>query len=894
MLETIGENEIYVKNYTSNFDIKEYIQQILVPKYFPDVPMNSLNLGLVGLVSEYISNGIEDAYGTSSLMMNEAFITKAILPKSIYANASLFDLGYKFATPSQCKFALQVSLTDIEKYAEKVPNTNIYRYCIDKDTRIQVSELNYRLDYDIYIDYQIINGEKQYSVYYNIDHQNSIAKITNKYLNYRVTNIDWLVIFVNLQEFDRKFISESITNNSLTVNSNIQFSWSTQLAGFDLVYILPTGERINMIKKHKYTDPEIEPFAWYEFINENTIELSFTSNGGYFQPQFNSTIEITIYSCLGALANFTDYNDTTAVSVLKKSNRYEYNATTRMVALCYGSSINGSNIGTIDELKKEVILAYKTGNSISTDNDLKAWFETKGKTEYTHSSELIKKRDDPSGRLYSQFIAIQNSDNEIFPTNTLNIKVNQSDFDQINDINGINNEFIINAGHVWTYDEESLDTVVMIKDANDKPIMISDDNISSSGHIFVNPFFIKILREPTFSSNYNCLLNNTSMPEEIDLNKERFYQFQLTTMNISRTLKENNKYHIKIICVPATDEKQKYVKSVDPDANLANNDLRVILIFRSSIYGDTGYMELKPSEYRNNGSIMFEGDFYVKDQLNSNNTIEIDLERTEANSILESNNIYIDASETNFHFITLMKKSSSTNTLYNDPRYQFYDITNKFSNTYRDLNLMEPLTMMRSSIQFIGENNNYTIKLSSIPFIKSTLALDQTQMLYFIQAFNTQYERIKPVLSRLDGFLDLKLYNSYGKSNNYYIGPEDGLDNLYDSNIRLDSVYVKIKFRMNVNDRSIYSITETDVKNEIKKFFNSLINSETKAIHISNLIRTIENNISNVNYIRFLGFNDYDARKQSIFIKNINLSNLNYVPEILCIDNNSIEISEEI
>ena len=187
MLETIGENEIYVKNYTSNFDIKEYIQQILVPKYFPDVPMNSLNLGLVGLVSEYISNGIEDAYGTSSLMMNEAFITKAILPKSIYANASLFDLGYKFATPSQCKFALQVSISDIEKYAEKVPNTNIYRYCIDKDTRIQVSELNYRLDYDIYIDYQIINGEKQYSVYYNIDHQNSIAKIIDQWQKLKVS-----------------------------------------------------------------------------------------------------------------------------------------------------------------------------------------------------------------------------------------------------------------------------------------------------------------------------------------------------------------------------------------------------------------------------------------------------------------------------------------------------------------------------------------------------------------------------------------------------------------------------------------------------------------------------------------------------------------------------------
>lgn len=497
MLETIGDNEIYVKNYTSNFDIKEYIQKILLPQYFPSVPLNSLNLGLVGLVSEYIANGIEDAYGSASLMMNESFITKAILPKSIYANAALFDLGYRFANPSICKFALQLSLTDIEKYAEKVPNSNIYRYCIDKDTRIQVSEMTYRLDYDIFIDFQTVNGQKQYSVYYNIDRTNSIAKVTNKYLNYRVTNIDWLVIFVNLQEFSRKIISESITNNSLTVNSNIKFSWSMQLAGFDLVYITPSGERVNMIKKHKHSDPEIEPFAWYEFINDDTIELSFTNNGGYFQPQFNSTVEITVYTCMGGYANFTDYNDKDAVPVLKKSDRYEYNANTRMVALCYGSSVNGTNLGSIDDLKKDVILAYKTGNSISTDDDLKAWFEVTGKTDYVHSSELMKKRDDPSGRLYSQFIAIQNSDNEIFPTNTLNIKLSQSDFDQINDQNEINNEFIINAGHVWTYDENSLDTVVMVRDANDKPIMISDTNIPSSGHVFVNPFLIKILQGST-------------------------------------------------------------------------------------------------------------------------------------------------------------------------------------------------------------------------------------------------------------------------------------------------------------------------------------------------------------------------------------------------------------
>ena len=131
MIETIGENKIYVRNYSSNFDIKEYILNILIPRYFPNVPLNSLNLGLIGLTSEYISQGIEDAFSTASLMLNESFITKAILPKSIYSIASLFDIGYNFATPSRCKFALQINMSDIEKFATKVENSNIYRYCLE-------------------------------------------------------------------------------------------------------------------------------------------------------------------------------------------------------------------------------------------------------------------------------------------------------------------------------------------------------------------------------------------------------------------------------------------------------------------------------------------------------------------------------------------------------------------------------------------------------------------------------------------------------------------------------------------------------------------------------------------------------------------------------------------
>ena len=69
MLERIGSDDILVQDYTSNFKIKEYIQEELIPKAFPSVPVNKLNVGFIGVISELISTAIEDSSATAALMM---------------------------------------------------------------------------------------------------------------------------------------------------------------------------------------------------------------------------------------------------------------------------------------------------------------------------------------------------------------------------------------------------------------------------------------------------------------------------------------------------------------------------------------------------------------------------------------------------------------------------------------------------------------------------------------------------------------------------------------------------------------------------------------------------------------------------------------------------------
>ena len=757
----------------------------------------------------------------------------------------------------------------------------------------------------------MLNGRRVFNVYYNIEENNSISKITNPYIKHQVTSMGYLVLFMDLMEFDRKVDTVSITDNILTTNSDVELTWVRQIAGLNLVYISPEGQRLPMKIKPEYTTPEVEPFAWYRFVDDNTIALSFTSSSGYWSPDFNSKIEYTIYTTTGKAADFTSYDRNTGVPVKKAGTRYPYNAETQMIALCFSGSVNGADRGDIEQLRSDVILAKNTVDVLSTANDLNEWFNNYGKV-YGSKATFFKRRDDPSGRLFSQFIAIID-DTYIYPTNTLSIKVKQNDFDYINsDETGMNKEFIITPGHIWEYEEDSRNTLVMVP-GTDGNAMITDDALPSIGashpYMFTNPFFIKINKNPTTSILYNYLINHTSWPEDEYINPDTFYQFQLGTFSIERTVsaKYNNMYHVEVLCVPVvtTDTTIKYVDGIGDDYPVSNNNMRLILILRNTADGDAGYIEMTPVAKNAGGGYIFECNFAVYDNLGKDMMLQIDMDRSSGMRSLvadgpHANKVYINAQETSFHFAVMMK-DGGPNSPYNDDRYEGYVITNKFRNANRDLTLYKPMGMMRSSIKFEGTNNDYTVTMSLVPFLRYDIPLDDEKMEYFTKAFDEQYHRMEPVLSKLDGnsFLDIKLYNTYGKSSNYYIGPEDGVPALKDSTILLDNVYVNVNLIISVYDRSLYSQTVQEITNEIISCFDALSDGDNTDLYVSDIIHDIIENHPNVRYLRFVGFNDYDANKQSIFVKYTDISELDtatlmiHVPEMIRADSDSIYITEE-
>ena len=204
------------------------------------------------------------------------------------------------------------------------------------------------------------------------------------------------------------------------------------------------------------------------------------------------------------------------------------------------------------------------------------------------------------------------------------------------------------------------------------------------------------------------------------------------------------------------------------------------------------------------------------------------------------------------------------------------------------------MTMMRSVLTFAGSPGNFSLRSTLQPMIKWNIPLNDEKMSFFIQAFGEQYSVVeKALFNKLENnaYVDFKLFNTYGLSNNYWIGEDSTL---------LDNVHISISFNMAVVDRAVFNQTADAVRMEIKSFVERLNSAEIHNIYISNMIKNIETNHPNVHHLRFLGINRYDANKQSIRLKYRNISELRedrlmiYVPEVIQIDMKDIIINEEL
>lgn len=546
-IEAYGsDKEVIVRNYTDSVSAKEYITEILIPKYFKRIPISGLKVGEIGLVSEYMGDIVDDGGYGVAMALNETFITRAVIDESIYAAAATFDLGYDYAEASVVPITLQINYEDIINHAV---DRQVY---IDKDTKILVNGFEYTLDYDIRLTYTYIGGVIQFSAVYDMKQYNPISNLNTPYIACRTTR-DWVLLFIRVRECKRIYQTNLITDNLVFTASPIDLPFDNMICGLTAYYRY-NDETILMTNKVKYSLPMNTPFFFYRLKDENTVEISFASGKGNWRPDFNSQIDFIIYTTNGDKANFPITGDKEC-TVIRTGERYIYNEDLRMVAIAYNASVGGSDQPGIEMIRNDTILAFNTAHVLMTDNDISLFFENYAKRHNT-VAKFFKRRDDPTGRLFGMFNII-NQDNYIYETLTAKCIFHTTDINENNGhISANMQDITIYSGDMWRYYDDAdneLDQHTMLTILPGNFGLGDEIPEEEEENVFVNPFIMKINRYPGIVAYYNPLVSYDGLMKQDFYENSVLNHFIVTRIDIYRGVGEN-KYQIDIVLVPSIQE----------------------------------------------------------------------------------------------------------------------------------------------------------------------------------------------------------------------------------------------------------------------------------------------------------------------------------------------------
>lgn len=922
--------EVVQRDYIDNFSIKEMAKTDLVPKYFEGKDVSNLNVGLLGYTTELISDGLEDTFNTVSLLHEEMFANRAKLPSSILSHAAIFQLSNGMATAATCDFILIMNESYVIKNFQNI-NGNLTFY-IDKNTKILVEDIVFTLDYDIIIravKKEVTNGYI-YSAQYDIGQfENSISNITTPYININRSIDGRLTLRVTCHQCQRVETYEEIVNNTKINLPSFDISFDKQLAGFDIFYKSATDSDYStqLVKLTKYSPPLKTPFCYYSFTDENILTIMFSNRDTYFQPDFNSEVKLILYITDGKAGEFSEYKGYD-VNVVTTSERFSYNDNFFLLAQVISSSSNATDALDLEALQALTVEGYRTANIYSTDNDLMEYFNNY-KYRYGNECLFIKKRDDVVDRLYSGFI-IMKKDDYIFPTITNNLDTNLGLMN-----NSDVNKYILDPGCLFIYNDDGnfellTDSGKFSQAQSDYQQYLTDNEIEAEDYsffdyitenniilrstlfdgrnldklkednqfLYTNPFLISVSKTPNLVGLYLTIVNQTSAVDFLDQNLGVFDQFIVTRLTVQRELEKDRKYILNTALFPsATLSTEEEVINVYGDAERTNENLiRVVAVIEDNDGRNLCFTELLPIEKTIDGTYTFENYIYTDDHVTATGRFRL----TENITKMEPMEDMLVPMTTVVNLYILFKREGvTTDNIFTqfDNSFSGYAWTNIYSTDNDPITFIKPMNMIKCDMSFknysLPGNQIGDVNVQSIPFIGVECIEDSERFDYFVSTFSDQYKNLEKTVDYLktSTHIDLKFYNTYGRSRNFIIGDE------VDGEELIDTINIRIHYYVWVIPGTDQIKAARDLKIFIKEYIERVNNDGTNSFYNSNLIRTIENKFAYVHHLKFIGINDYPPRYQSVKNVTIDLDTLSkedrirYVPEILVANLENINLT---
>ena len=860
------------------YDIVESVNN-LQKRYIEDESEATLALGLYGFLADTESKKIQTSVIMTGKLGNEMFPTRAQLTKNVLTHAIYNNIPDINAVPASIVLNMGIKVSDIDKFA--INN----RFIVDCTCPIFIGSYEFHFDYDIIIKRNNTNttgsGEPHYvySAQYDMTEENKLSNILNQYLNQpfiiKIGNDDYVIFQSIARQYSIDETVDKVTSASLIENKTFIFDYYNQLAWFDVYVTDANGDEVRLTPLLYGENLDgIDDFCWYLFLDDNTVRITFDTRS--LVPNLNSTIRVKAYTTIGSEGNFkyTKVDKTSDGYFIDiNSNRLNYNISTYVIAV--SDSANGNNRKTKAQLQRLIPKAAMSRGSITTEKDVDNYFNLID--DENNRLMLKKKVDNQLNRIWYGYFLLKDEENNIIPTNTIDLKISNLSSFLILDDNG---KYILPAGTVIRYDAETLLGDVI--DENTVPESYSDEYYSSEYYYYMTIYNTIICPDPLFTGYTSTIIDKDSFFKFVWVNESAPFQFVANRCNFNRKLLEKpSKYEFEFAIAQSIIDTEfiTYYEEEIPD--ITNNTKAVLVLYEEDV--PYRWIECKFKECDPNNMIFrYYAIIETDNMLDSHNKLK--LISTAENPLMvagysdSSNYGYFDP-EIKARLYILNKfvtEEDNKAIIYSEDerRYDFDDIVAgafedyTVTNVYEvndGLKIYEHFTeVVNTKIDVIVNNTstdniqNLTYGIIGVPVVGyHYVSRGEEYVQYLFDAIYDRKAYIDYCLGLLENNMDIdfKFFNTYGPSSVYYIGDK--------KRTMIGHVDLSMKFRLSIKSTAD-TVTKDDIVQSIKSYIENLY--DTGNWDAPSMITEIMNEYSDrINFIEFMNYNDFWLGVQHIW-----------------------------
>ena len=619
----------------------------------PDLDNTSSMIGIFGYMNEMFSQSLQNSLIVSAETSNEAIPTRAKFTKNVINHAMNLGITDIYARPASMAIMIYLPINYIEaNFVEKNSVSGKGVFILSKNIPIMIDNFEFHLDYNVIIT-RLKNTDNNYvytAIYdlfengtNQIKQVNPLSNINNPYIStitkITLDGVDYIALSVRVHQVKLEQQTINILTNNDIENKSITFNINEQLASFD-IDVIYNDETIHIIPVYRgLLDNTIQDNYWcyYEFLNNNTIRILFDRES--FIPKLNSIVNINISLCNGSAGNFT-YNNTFRILLNSQFDQISYKGMYAIIQpLNNGISAGGKDRKTISDLRRIIPREASSRGAIINTTDLQNFFNSIDDTDCM--LYFKKRRDNQFERMYYTYLLMRYNGN-VYPTNTLNIKINEDSFNG----NLVNNNLSLPPGTIFYYYNHGSNTIndyattvppeyVTDKDDEEYPydITINEDGDYVRVFKYISPFLITI-DDDLISSYFMTIMKTNKLLKYLSVNIDSPAQFISTNLEWKRKYiddngeKYDNKYIATIDIANGNNVGNYTIISTETNGNgdiiITKNNIKVFMVLYNDESNNHPYRYLEGTiKSYDSGVATFEFELETDDLIDLSNRINI-------------------------------------------------------------------------------------------------------------------------------------------------------------------------------------------------------------------------------------------------------------------------------